>query len=120
MVCAVVSACTAVGQYFDTVSNSQGLIETLSGGAWSAIEAPLPAGAFTDPEANLVSAASLSAGTACAGGLYDDAQFQTQGLLECISAPPPPAPSCSGFCITTSSPLPNATVGSSYSTTIQA
>ncbi len=40
--CPAVGSCVAIGYYQDTSSNNQGLMESLSGGSWSATEAPLP------------------------------------------------------------------------------
>src|SRR5947208_2665093 len=45
--CPAVGACVAVGGY-DTSSGGQGLIERLSGGTWTAIEAPLPSNAASN------------------------------------------------------------------------
>ncbi len=43
--CASASECVAVGEYLDNSNNWQGLLLTWAGGAWSAVQAPLPAGA---------------------------------------------------------------------------
>ena len=43
--CPASGSCVAVGTYVDTSGHEQGLIDTLSGGAWTSMEAPLPANA---------------------------------------------------------------------------
>lgn len=45
--CSAVGSCTAVGGYWDTESVQRGLVESLTGGSWSASEAPAPAGALS-------------------------------------------------------------------------
>ncbi len=79
-----------MGDYLDNSSPTefqQGVIDTLSGGTWSAVQAPLPA---------------------------NHAVGSRQGLIESIgiSSPPPSCPG--GFAITTASPLPSATHGNPY------
>ena len=81
--CPSVSQCVAVGEYYDTAGIEQGLVVTGSGGAWTAIEAPLPANA----SANGMSQALLS-GVSCpsvsqcvAVGEYYDTAGSQQGLL---------------------------------------
>jgi hypothetical protein len=45
VVCPAQGKCIATGNYTDQNGNDEPLIETLSGGKWSAVSAPLPAGA---------------------------------------------------------------------------
>jgi hypothetical protein len=43
--CPASGTCVATGRYTDSSGVSQGLLETLSGGTWTAVKAPLPGGA---------------------------------------------------------------------------
>jgi hypothetical protein len=43
--CSSSTSCVAVGMYYDTSGNTEGLLLTDSSGSWSAAEAPLPSGA---------------------------------------------------------------------------
>ncbi len=43
--CPSLGSCVAVGRYFNTAGQAEGLIEMLSGGGWTPLEAPLPADA---------------------------------------------------------------------------
>jgi len=78
--CAGAGDCVVVGSYDDTpsagTSSSEGLILTLSSGNWSVQEAPLPAGADTQPDAlglQVLDAVDCPApGTCVAGGGYVD------------------------------------------------
>jgi hypothetical protein len=83
--CPAAGSCTAVGGYIDTGAASQGLIETLSGGIWTATEAPLPANADVNPNVNLVSLACPTAGSCTAVGNYDDTSNNELGLIETLS-----------------------------------
>ncbi len=46
--CPAVGNCVVTGEYTDTSGNVRSAIDTLSAGTWSAVEAPLPAGAAGD------------------------------------------------------------------------
>lgn len=81
--CASAASCVAAGSYFGSSSN-QGLLVTGHSSSWTAIKAPVPAGA-ADPQGNpgvqLYSAACPSA-TACAVlGQYTDAAGNGQVLV---------------------------------------
>lgn len=79
MACPAAGDCTAVGGYVDSDGNDQGLLETESGGVWSAQGlAGLPAQA-TQPQ--LSDVACASAGNCVAVGQYDDANGYPQGLI---------------------------------------
>ncbi|HAM02769.1 MAG TPA: hypothetical protein DCQ30_11195, partial [Acidimicrobiaceae bacterium] len=71
--CPTSGSCIAVGSYY--VSGSEGLIETLSSGTWSATTAPLsglsPAAGAT-PDAYLARLACSSSGSCVAVGGYTD------------------------------------------------
>jgi serine/threonine protein kinase len=72
--CAAPGTCVATGTYDAKAGGSPGLIETLSGGTWTPIRAPLPVDtALTgDKEyANLLSVACPAVGSCVAAGVYD-------------------------------------------------
>ena len=50
--CAVDGSCVAVGEYAATAGGDAALVDTLSGGHWSAFEAPLPSDAATAGSSN--------------------------------------------------------------------
>ena len=74
--CAAPGNCTAVGYYYDQHGYLHGLIETLSGGVWTAIAAPEPTNAGTDTdglENAELTAVDCPSTTFCAlSGTYDD------------------------------------------------
>ena len=81
--------CMAIGEYLDSNENSQWLIESLSGGTWSADEAPLPANAGTAPNASnkaLDSVTCSEADNCLAVGTYELASEATEGLIDTFSA----------------------------------
>lgn len=53
--CASSTSCDAAGTYTDSAGNTDGVLETLSDGTWSATEAPLPGNADSDPDVTLTS-----------------------------------------------------------------
>jgi len=77
--------CIAVGDYLGQASGtyySAGLIDSESGGTWTATEAPLPANALAgDPQAFLEAVACASVGSCVAVGRYLDTTGATQGLV---------------------------------------
>jgi hypothetical protein len=62
--CASDGSCAVVGTYEDTTGLGRGLIDTFSGGSWTAVEAPEPTDSGGDQTANLDSVSCL-AGTFC-------------------------------------------------------
>jgi hypothetical protein len=58
--------CVAVGGYTDNASAQQGLILTLSGGAWTPKEVSLPVGANANPGPNLRSVSCVAVGSCAA------------------------------------------------------
>jgi len=82
-------SCSGVGQYRDTGAYYYGLIETLSGGTWTATEAPEPANAGTETSgtemADFDSVACRSAGSCVAVGFYDDTSGFQYGLIDTLS-----------------------------------
>jgi hypothetical protein len=85
VVCPADGSCVATGDYSDTSGNQQGLIETLSGGNWTAMEAPLPANAGTDPRVLLGTAACPAPGSCVATGSYTDTSGSQLGLIVTLS-----------------------------------
>jgi hypothetical protein len=90
VVCPSVSSCVAVGSYLDEDANADGgdyydgLIETLSGGTWTATEAPLPATETSEePGADLVALTCTAEGSCVAVGNYEAGQGR--GLIETLS-----------------------------------
>jgi hypothetical protein len=69
--CASADFCAAIGDYVDANENEQGLLETYSGGSWSAVAAPLPTDAAADPEAWMKSVSCPTTGWCEAVGGYD-------------------------------------------------
>jgi hypothetical protein len=82
LACMAAGSCTAVGSYVDVHGNSQGLIETLSNGTWTANEAPLPPNAARKPGASLGAVACPPASSCTAIGNYTDASKKDEGLIE--------------------------------------
>ena len=70
--CASVGSCVAVGNYEVTPNvDNQPLIETLTNGSWTALQAPLPSNADTsDQTARLTDVSCASDGTCAAIGSY--------------------------------------------------
>lgn len=84
--CTGVDACVATGQYRDSHGGTQGVIDTLTGGTWKAVEAPLPADAAVPDQLAAVWAISCPApGTCLAGGHYESSGGQPRYLIETLS-----------------------------------
>ncbi len=87
--CPTSGSCVVVGAYKDSSLTSQpeGLIESLSGGVWSAITAPVPADA--EPAASsdtwLTSVSCPAPGTCEAVGFYANASGHPTGLIDTLS-----------------------------------
>ena len=82
--CASAGNCTAVGSYYDSSYNPQGLLLTQTSGAWATgAEAALPANAGSGPgdPASVSSVSCVSAGNCTAVGYYFDTSDASQGLL---------------------------------------
>jgi hypothetical protein len=81
--CASAGNCTAVGEYFDSGGNTQGLLLTQTSGTWAAgTEAPVPGNAASNPVVDLSAGVSCaSAGNCTAVGIYVDSSGNTQALL---------------------------------------
>ena len=80
--CASAGNCTAVGSYYDSSGDRQGLLLTQTAGSWAnGAEAAPPADAGPDPGVQLSSVSCASAGNCTAVGIYDDSSRGRQGLL---------------------------------------
>jgi len=101
--CPAVGSCVAVGSYEDTGGDNRGLIETLSDGTWSAIQAPLPTNAEYGVALDAVVCPSV--GFCVAVGSYQsdetgpDGSDSYEGLIETLSggtwtAAEAPVPAC--------------------------
>ncbi len=84
--CPIKGTCVVVGSYTDAKGYVQGLIETLSGGKWKAIQAPLPVNMSRSQPAELVSVSCPSA-TYCVavGGFLPSPKEAAGGLIETLS-----------------------------------
>ena len=78
--------CAAVGTYHDSGSNNQGLLDVLSGGSWSATEAPLPSDARANPDAIFFSVDCPSPGSCVAVGGYKNSAGGSEGVIDTFSA----------------------------------
>ncbi len=83
--CPSAGSCVAVGSYYDTSSHRHGLIDTLSGGSWSASVAPEPSGS-TDHSGELASVVCVSSSFCVAGGEYQASGGVNYGLLDTFSS----------------------------------
>jgi hypothetical protein len=87
--CPAQGTCIATGLYTDQNGDSQALIETLSGGSWTATRAPLPAGAVTGQTATpmtwLAGAACPTADSCVAVGQYAERGGAIAAFTETLS-----------------------------------
>ncbi len=95
--CAAGPRCVAVGNYLNSSGDQRPLVENLSGGTWTPVQAPLPSNANSITSAVLDGAAIGPSGSSVAVGSYQDAGGNTQGALD---VEPSPAPAV------TTSPVP--------------
>jgi hypothetical protein len=79
--CAAAGSCVAIGNY-DTGTAFQTVIETLSGGTWTASTAPAPA---ADNDVQLQALSCPSAGSCVAVGSYTDTSNSIHGLIDTLS-----------------------------------
>ncbi|MGH9016692.1 MAG: putative Ig domain-containing protein, partial [Acidimicrobiales bacterium] len=86
--CPAAGSCVAIGGYDDTAGHAQGLIETLSAGVWTPLEAPLPADADQPahefPTVSLSGLACPQAGSCVIVGSYPVSAGNV-GLIETLS-----------------------------------
>lgn len=83
--CPAVGSCVATGDYIDQSGGTQGLIDTLSGGTWTAQRAPLPGDAAANPVALVWALACPAPGACLAGGHYNSSNGQSRGLMRTLS-----------------------------------
>jgi hypothetical protein len=102
--CRAAGSCLAVGHYMNRSDQTQYLIETLSGGTWTAATAPLPAGAVANQKWNqqqggttLTAVACQAVGSCVALGSYAVSSGTISGAIDTLSA---------GTWTTTTAPLP--------------
>jgi hypothetical protein len=87
VVCPAFGACVATGEYTDSSGTEEGLLDTLSGGGWTAARAPLPADAAgTGQLAGLFAIACRAPGSCLAGGHYKNKGGQPRYLIDSLSA----------------------------------
>jgi Cutinase len=80
--CPSVSFCLAAGTYTDTSGSSEGLLETLSDGTWTATKAPLPADAAANPGAAILGVSCPTASFCLATADYNASDSASESLLE--------------------------------------
>jgi hypothetical protein len=73
--------CIQIGQFRDTSDFAQGFIDTLSGGSWTSIVAPLPNGAPADPGLDLFSASCGAVGSCVTAGPYNSSSSNVIDVL---------------------------------------
>lgn len=87
--CPVTGMCVAVGEDYQWVGkylHLNGLIETLSDGHWSPIDAPLPSNASSPVELTSLASVSCASPTSCvAVGLYITQNGDYEALIETLS-----------------------------------
>jgi hypothetical protein len=96
--CSAPGSCVAVGSYKSTSAHIEGLIETLSSGAWTATTAPEPSNAASNPVTALSAVSCPAAGTCVAVGRYENSSDRLEPLIESLSA---------GTWSATAAPLPS-------------
>jgi pimeloyl-ACP methyl ester carboxylesterase len=123
--CPAPGTCVAAGTYDDQNSNSHGLIETLSNGAWTAAEPPAPPNATANFDAGLYSVACPASGACVAVGGYGDQRGIAQAMTETLAngtwtpaeAPTPGGPpgvNDSAALLGVSCPVPGSCVAVGY------
>ena len=77
--------CVAVGWYTSVSGDPHGLLETLAGGKWTPLQAPLPANVTPGSAASLTAVACPSVRSCVAVGSYFDPRPAALGLIETFS-----------------------------------
>jgi hypothetical protein len=85
LTCPAPGSCVGTGTYSDISGDTEGLIETLSGGSWAPSEAPLPDDAGAIPNVSLNAVACPSPGSCDVVGGYQDANGDGEGLIETLA-----------------------------------
>ena len=88
--CPAPGTCTATGTYTDQNGDLQGLIESLSDGSWTAMRAPLPAGAVpakadANSAVNLAGSACPARGWCVAVGRYSEPDGASAAFVDALS-----------------------------------
>jgi hypothetical protein len=83
--CGAPGSCAVVGNYADNASGEQGLVLTLSGGAWSATEAPLPADAGSPAAAEMVGVSCPAAASCTVIGQYTGTDSHRRSVIESVA-----------------------------------
>ncbi len=83
--CPTIGTCVAGGFYENSGPFTEGLLVTQSGGSWTAVSAPLPAGAASPAHSFVLNVACSGPGSCEAVGQYTDALSHTQVLLDALS-----------------------------------
>jgi hypothetical protein len=84
--CPAVGYCVAGGDYIGKDGGIQGLIDTLSGGTWTAVRAPLPGDASaSNPAAYVWAITCQGVGNCVATGHYNSQRGQSRDLIESLS-----------------------------------
>jgi hypothetical protein len=123
--CPVTGTCMAAGLYDDQNSDSHGLIESLSGGTWTATEPPAPAGAAIGFDAGLYGVSCPTSDACVAVGGYGDQHGIGQAMTETLTngtwtpaeAPlpgPPLGPQDMAALLSVSCPAPGSCVAVGY------
>jgi hypothetical protein len=128
--CASAVLCAGAGTYMDSSHNTQGLLTDLYRGSWSAVEAPMPADAESNPQPAFYSTACPSEGSCLAVGTYkNNSGGNNEGLIESFNggvwnateAPVPadaaPASSSDTWLKSVSCPAPGDCMAVGYYTT---
>ena len=85
--CPASGSCMAVGQYTNNTDNLEALVDTLSGGSWSATTMPVPSDAASGKhaESSLTRVTCLSVGSCVATGTFATTADGLVGLIEQLS-----------------------------------
>jgi hypothetical protein len=83
--CPITGSCVAVGRYLDDHGHFQGLTELQNGGSWSAVKAPLPEGAASDPDVFLQSVSCPVVGRCTTVSPFTQSGGNVRGVLEQLS-----------------------------------
>jgi hypothetical protein len=85
LACPAEGSCVATGDYSDSHENVRSTIETLSGGTWTAQEAPLPANAGVNPGSTIGAPACPADGSCVAMAEYTDTSGNVQTAIETLA-----------------------------------
>jgi len=100
--CISAVTCVAAGSYADGSNVGHGLLDVLSGGSWSSVEAPLPSNGDDTSDASLSSVSCANAGWCVAVGEYTDMSGGRDGLVETYAG---------GRWMATQAPVPSDALG---------